>query len=140
MIQQLKNSKGFTLLEAVLSVVILGIGFLTTMMLIENISISAINSDRNIVSAQLANEKLETILADKKFRGFSYVDNSHYPAESLTGPYAGYKRKVFVSEVQSGDLFTPMPGSGIKRVLVTVFWGSTPAEQVNVTGMVSKYN
>lgn len=138
--KNIKDKKGFTLLEAVLAVLILGIGFFSSMLLIENISISTINTDRNIVSAQLANEKIETIIADKKFKGFSYVDTANYPMETLAGPYAGYKRKVFVSEVQPGDLFTPMPGSGIKRVLVTVFWGSTAAEQVTITGMVSKYN
>jgi type II secretory pathway pseudopilin PulG len=136
----MNDKKGFTLLEAVLAVLILGIGFFSTMLLIENISISTINTDRNIVSTQLANEKIETIIADKKFKGFSYVDNSHYPTETLSGPYTGYKRKVFISEVQPGDLFTPMPGSGIKRVLVTVYWGNTAAEQVTITGMVSKYN
>ena len=138
--QMRTNNKGFSLLEAVLTVMILAIGFFSTTVLISNISISAITTDQNIIGTQLANEKVESIIADKKFFGFSYVDNSHYPAETLSGDYLGYRRSVAIAEVQAGDLFTPAAGSGIKKVLVTVSWGDTAAQQVKVTGMVSKYN
>ena len=135
-----KNNRGFSLLEAVLAVMILAVGFFSTTILISNISISAISSDQNIIGTQLANEKVESILADKKFLGFSYVDNSHYPLEILTGDYSGYQRNVSVAEVQPGDLMTPSPGSGIKKISVTVSWGSAAWQQVKVSGMVSKYN
>lgn len=134
------TNHGFSLLEAVLAVLILAVGFFSSTLLISSISISAISTDQSIIGTQLASVKVESIVADKQFLGFSYVDNSHYPLEVLMGDYQGYKRIVAIAEVQEGDLLTPLPGSGIKKVLVTVIWGTQPSQQVTVAGMVSKYN
>lgn len=134
------KQRGFSLVEAVLTVLILAIGFMGSLVVTQNITLNALNSNKNIVGVQLANEKLETIMADKQFRGFSYVDNSHYIIESLTPPYNGYSRSVNIVEVQPADLLTPMTGSGIKKVIVTVVWGSLSHQKTVVTGMVSKYN
>ena len=137
---RIRNNNGFSLLEAVFTVLILSIGFYASLFLTSNILVTAQISDQNIIGTELANNKTELIMADKKFKGYTYVDNTNYTSESLAEPFAGYSRSVSVVEVQGSDLTTPLSGSGLKRVNVTVSWGSEPSQQVTVTSIVSKYN
>ena len=67
----------------------------------------------------LAAEKLEDVIADRHSttRGYSFLSNSNYPAESPITGFAGFSRSVSVSE--TGVSLTGA-GTGYKTVSVTV--------------------
>lgn len=135
----LSNQKGFTFIEAILTSVLLSMGLMGGFAMMENATAHSLNNDFLVMGSQLANEKIEEIIADKTFQGYSVVTDAVYPDESLLAPYSGFSRSVSVQEVSSTDLTTPEAGSGYKRVDVTVSWGSAPGEQVEVSTMLSNY-
>ena len=139
----LKNNKGFSLIEAVLSTMILSIGLMGGVLLMQNATVASVNSDFQAIASQLANEKLETILADNYMTDgkYSIITNGNYPAENL-----GYgtqdnvfQRSVSITEVDE-DLSQSQAGSGLKKVDVTVSWGENLYERITISTLVSDYN
>ena len=132
-----KNKKGISLIEAVLTVFVLAIGFMSSMQAIQQIVSSSNFSDREIVAVQLAAGKLEGILADNKFRGFGYIIPANYPDETLTGTYAGYRRKTNIFQVAPGFLNdVAAPGQVLKHIDVKVYYGPNEVDSVTITELV----
>lgn len=93
-------------------------------------------SEGTTVATQIANEKLEEILADKAYRGYSYViDSANYPEEIIQGEIT---RSVVVTEVSDTDFNTAEEGSGLSKVDVVVKWAKD--EEVVLTTLVSDYD
>ncbi|MGA3084672.1 MAG: prepilin-type N-terminal cleavage/methylation domain-containing protein [Thermodesulfobacteriota bacterium] len=102
------NNKGFTLIEALISVVILSIA-VTGIFLIFSAGLAprkAPISIEHTTGAQLVQERLELIKADcnNPARGFVYIASANYPSETLTGAFAGYTRTTTISPSWGGDL------------------------------------
>lgn len=133
-----KNNKGISLLEGIFTTGILSFGLLASMQAVQSVNSTQTTSREGVVASQLANEKLEMILADKSYLGYSGVTNGSYPIETMTGFYSGYTRRVNIYEMDPSVLGHPMTGTGLKKVHVQVSWG-TPAKKVDVEGIVSKY-
>ncbi len=119
-----RKNGGFTLIETVLIIVVLGIasyGVLT-------VFISGLKSSASPVlgvqGIELAKEKLEIIMADKHdgAKGYGYLIPANYPAESPVSGFSDFNRSVTFLEVDGTDLATFSPGSGFMRVSVTVSW------------------
>ncbi|MEW6252976.1 MAG: prepilin-type N-terminal cleavage/methylation domain-containing protein, partial [Planctomycetota bacterium] len=114
--------RGLSLIEVVLAIVLLGLAVPTLLVQIgagaRQQAASAIQ--QNLI--QLASERLGEIYADhaNPTCGYGYIVASAYPAESAPGGRAGYGRQTEVREVSPADHTTPTPGSGIKRVRITV--------------------
>ena len=135
----LKNQKGFSLMESILTTVVLAFGFMGGMTVLENATANTLQTDFMTISTEYANEKLESIMADKEFIGFNEITEDNYPAEVLDDAYS-LNRSVTVTEVSSSDLETPQSGSGLKKVEVTVSWGSgSTNESSTVSTLVANY-
>lgn len=124
------GSQGFTLLEAIAVIVLLGIVGASILLYFTSMKYSA-NPVIRTQAIELAQEKMERILADKKnsARGFSWIQNSNYPAENpVSGFTPSFNRSVDVFCVLEADLNTSngtMPdcsttGYHAKKVTVTV--------------------
>lgn len=134
------NQKGFSLIEIVLATVLLGVGLTGTMMMLQNSIKATNNTDSLITGSNLANEKIESILADKKFNGYSSITAAQYPVESsLAAPFTQYTRITSVKEVSPSDLMTLQNGSGFKRIDVTVSWGSQSYQKTTASTVLTNY-
>lgn len=141
--RKLKDKAGFSFIEAILTTSLLSVGLWGGLAILQNATSHSVNNDFRIMGIQLANEKVELILADKSFKGFDYILAENYPSESLSDPFSGFTRTVSIIEVDPTDLNdtnTPMPGSGYKRVDVNVVWGVESHEQVSVSTVVTDYD
>lgn len=125
------------MLEGTFSTMLLAVGLLGGMAVMQNVTATTMNGDMNSIAIQLANEKIEEVMADKSFQGYNVVADENYPGEELEAPYQGFSRNVTVTEVNSGDLTTEEVGSGLKKVDVTVSWGN--GDSVTVNSMVGDY-
>ena len=135
----LKSQRGFSILENMLSMVIVAAGLVGGMVTLQNASLNSMHSDRGSIATQLANEKIETILADKQFNGYDTLTNLAYGSESFSGELGGFTRSVNIYEVSADDLTTPTEGSGLKRVEVIVNWEDQNEQQIHVSTLVSSY-
>lgn len=137
------NNTGFTLVETILSTLILSLTLLGNILLVQNISVANVNSNYQITASQLANEKLETIIADNALQGqqYDYITPNNYPNEALDyGTQNGFfTRRVNVTEV-ADDFVTPQFGSKQKKVEVTVTWGSLSHQQVTLSTLITNYH
>jgi Tfp pilus assembly protein PilV len=122
---RIRNQKGLSMLEAVLGVLVISVGFLGMIPLMTSATANTLSSDHNVTSTFLGEELAETLIADKRFRGYNYIVNANYPAQQMTGNLSQYRRSVNITEVNATDLTTPQAGSGYKRIDVTVTWNST---------------
>ncbi len=126
------NQQGFTILDVIFAVVILGVGLSGMTTLFSNINKNSGTNQMILSATQLAQEKLEEMSLAKKYNGYSYINTTNYPtsAEDLTASgFAGWTRTTTITEVQESDLSTAQVGSGYKKVSVTVTWtgGSSKA-------------
>jgi len=138
LIKRLRNTGGYTVIETILTAVILGTALLGGMMVMQNATANTVNNDFNTVATQLANEKVEIIIADKEFLGMNAVSNANYPSETVVDVY-NMTRSVSVTEVNASDLSTPEVGTGLKVVVVTVTWGTLDYQKVSVTTLLADY-
>lgn len=132
------NDKGFTLIEVLMVIVILGI--MGSGILIYFVGVASSPGDAiTVQGVALAEEKMEAILADKKANGFNAIVSES--AVSLISPFDRFTREVEVYCVQESDLDADsgtMPNctdSDIraKRVKVSVTWaGGGRADIVTV--------
>jgi prepilin-type N-terminal cleavage/methylation domain-containing protein len=134
-----KRNRAFTIIELMLTMVIISVGMLGIMTLFENASRGALQADLNGVALGLVREKLEWVVVDKVRDGYAWVDNSKYSTESFSGDYSVYSRTTNIYEVSSSDLATSEVGSGYKRVDVTVSWGTGPSNRLMLSTLLSSY-
>ncbi len=138
MFKRIKNNKGLSLVETILTVIIVTVALLSGLSTFQTGVSASVKLERSSIASHLANEKIETIMADKEFLGYSYAsDDSNYPTEELL---EGYTRDVYITEVDSTDLSTPQPGSGINKVDVVVSWANAEEDQVVITTLIADVN
>ena len=121
--RKFSNTKGFTLIETILAMMVVAIGIFGTMNLFYNTVNRAFETDAYIQATALARERLEEITFDKKMNLYASIVSANYPAtENLTGAYSAYTRTVTILEVNPADLSSAQNNSGYKKVTVTVSW------------------
>jgi len=131
--------RAFTIIELVLTIVIISIGMVGIMKLFENASMGALQADLNGVAMGLVREKLEWVVMDKVRDGYSWIDNSKYSNESFSGDYSAFSRSTNIYEVSSADFAVAEANSGYKRVNVTVSWGVGASNNLMVSTILSDY-
>lgn len=119
------TKKGFTLIEAILTMMLLSAGIVGVFTLYHKNIAVADEMEQTVIATALAQEKLEQIIHDKKYNLYAYVTQANYTSpEDLTSiGYPGYTRTTTIQEVLSSDLTTPPQGqqsTGYKRVTVSV--------------------
>jgi Tfp pilus assembly protein PilV len=117
-----RGSRGFTLIEVVILIVVAGIAILPLAMLFATTSIRSSDARSASVAAQLAQAKLEEITADRNAgtRGFSYVTSGNYPAETPIPAFTAFQRSVTVAADSTYD------GVTFRTVSVTVTTSGIP--------------
>lgn len=137
--KRLRNEKGITLLESILGIMILAVGYLGLLPMMTNATAKTLDNDRYVISSYLANDKMESIIADKNFKGYATVTATNYPNENMNSTNPGYTRTTTITEVSKTDLTTPQVGSGYKKVVVEVQWGAGSAEKSTLTTLLTNY-
>lgn len=131
----LRGSRGFTLLEAVLTIVFMGVSFLGLAYLFGNVTQQALKSDLSVLATKLAREKLEEVVQVKADSGYAAVV-SQAPETVASGAWS-FTRQVGVQYVDPADFSASAANTGYKRVDVTVAWGSGAGRSVTLTTLVT---
>lgn len=139
MLEKLRNKKGFTFVEAILATVLLSVGLWGGLAMFQAATANSSANDARVIAGNLASEKMEQIIADKRFKGYSAVVQDAYPSEELASPFSGFSRSVAVYEVSPDDLTTPQDGSGYKRVDIQVTWGNAEYQSLGVSTILTDY-
>lgn len=115
-----RPAPGFTLIEVMIAIVVMAIAVPPMFWALRQANVQRVDPINLSRARWLASEKLEDILADSKSttRGYSYLANSNYAAESPISGFAGFTRTVSITE--SGADLVSGSGTGYKSVVVTV--------------------
>lgn len=113
--------RGFTLIEAIIAIVIVGAAVPATLVFITEAQAKRAGPILAGRARWLAGEKLEDIIADRhsETRGWSYIASSNYSAEAAIAGFPGFTRSVSI--VESGVSLSG-GGTGYRTVTVTVGW------------------
>lgn len=114
----------FTLVEAVIAIVVLSAGAPMLFWAIREAQAQRADPAMASTATWLCVERIEDITADRNSttRGYAYLTNANYPAESPVTGFTSFSRTTSITET-GPDLATP--GVGYKSVTVTVSW-TTP--------------
>lgn len=135
-----RNSKGFTLVEVVLSIVIISIGLFGIMYLFDNVTRGALEADLNTTAIYLSRERMERMMADKVYNGYNYITSANYPAsEAVSVGGYNYTRTLTINEVSKVDLSTLLPNSGFKRIDISISWGAGGNQTITESTIVTNY-
>lgn len=112
----MRAKKSFTLIELIVVIVVLSIGLTTLLMLLRMASLNNAEANFITVVAELAEGKLEEILADRKEGTFAGITNGNYPTET----FDSYSIGTNIYNVQGPDNLDTPGGTNYKRIDVTV--------------------
>lgn len=121
-----RETEGFTLIEIILTMIIISIAVLTLVSSIGVTTSRGLNAEVMSTAQQLAQEKLEELIATKRNSGYSTTPQLDIGTtiETLTGAFANYTQQVEICNVDaslgSPDCTPPDNGSGYKRITVEV--------------------
>jgi prepilin-type N-terminal cleavage/methylation domain-containing protein len=133
-----RHKNGFTLIETILVIIVLGIASYGLL----NVFISGLKKSayplKGVQAVTLAKEKLEIIMADKHdaLKGYPFLIAANYSDETPVAGFSDFDRTVSFLEVDSTDLSAASPGSGFKKITVTVSWDK---EDVSLVSLVTDY-
>lgn len=133
------RKRGFTLIELILTIVVIALGLTGLMSLFENVTRGIMEADNAVIAGNLAREKLEQIVQHKWNSGYAALDGALYPPETFTGDFSRFTRSTSIREVAGSDLSTAQEGSGYKRVEVTVSWGARATQTISLPTVLASY-
>lgn len=133
--------RGFTLVEAIIAVVVLSIAMPPMLWALREAHASRIAPTRASTARWLAAEKLEDIIADRHSatRGYAYLLPANYPVEPAVTGFPAFSRAVTLTET-GPDLVSA--GSGYKKITVTITWAvaGAPAQSLSLSAVVTDYS
>lgn len=92
------DTTGYTLIELLLVIVFLGIALVAIMDMMSSSMLSSVKSQILITATNLANEKMEQIIADKNNKGYNFIVASNYSDEINANGQQGYNRYVTITD------------------------------------------
>lgn len=135
-----RKRHGFTLIEVLLTVVIISVGLFGLMSLYHNSMHQVMEGDVNLMAAYLARERMEQLISDKVNYGYAYVVNDNYDTSSAVSVGNHFfTRSLNIYEVAGSDLLTPEDGSGFKRIDMTVSWGLAAGQSIAMPTLITNY-
>ncbi len=131
-IQSRACSRAFTLVEAVMALVVMAVTLTPLLMAMTQAAESQIGPIAASRARWLATEKMEGIIADRhsSTRGWSYISTSNYTTENPISTDSDFTRSVTIAET-AADLQSS--GTGYKSVTVTVSWTNLRGESRTLT-------
>lgn len=132
----MKRSRGFTLIEAVLSLGILSIGLIGVMYAFHGMGTSSLLADQSVIASNISRGALEKVIANRDSDGYwwalSNIQNGVFDQNPVTNyPPNTYSLTVSAYEVDpdkdagaTDDFLDPMVWSGYARVTSTVSWNN----------------
>lgn len=123
------DAGGFTLIEVILSIIVVSIAVVGMTSAISFMGRGSLNAEVTSTAKELAQEKMEQIMGDKRdaARGYGYtITAGQYPAESPVAGFSNYSRTVTITEVDPNNLAVALAGSGVARVVVDVSYAGLP--------------
>jgi len=142
------NKKGFTLIEAVLSIAILGIGLVGVIYAFQGAARSSLLADQTIIATNIARGTLERIVASRDANGYATtltaINTSHTYNENPATGFPGFVLNTTALEVNSGDnsatddFLVAQVGSGYARVTATVSWNNS-ANSIRLVTLIVNY-
>lgn len=126
--------RGFSLVELIAIIVLLSVGLVSLLQVFGTATRSIGNNVDGQIGAQLAQERAERVLVDRRVRGYSYMLAGNYPNESPIAGFPNYARTTTFSPLTVAPC---TPGGTCQQVVVTV----TQAGQLvgEITLMVEDY-
>lgn len=120
--KRFRQTKGFTLIEAILTMLVLSGGLVWLMNAFQQDVGRSVETENVFVANSLAQERMERIIQDKALQGYAYTTSANYasPEDMTVEGFPGYTRTTTIQEINSADLVTPQSGSGYKRITVSV--------------------
>ena len=109
------DNRGFTLVEILVAIVILSIGLLAMAGLTTGVIRGNALSNRMTTAIMLAQEKMEDIRR-LGYAGTPTANKTTMEDYGTIANHAPYKRSIFTN--------VGSPAPGMKRITVTVYWGS----------------
>lgn len=90
---------GFSLIELVLVILVLGLALLPLLTQMVQTNVSSVDGQAASTAAFLSRERIEQVLADRNAPaiGFAAITNGRYPAESPVNGFPGFTRATSVS-------------------------------------------
>jgi Tfp pilus assembly protein PilV len=119
-----KDTRGLSLIEALLAVAILIIGILSIINIFPVVVKISRTAEQETVAANLAQAKFEEIFSwgyDNTPLG--EIEAKHRLASTSSNPFYFYQRQT-VSTYVDGNLADSATPTGLKKITVTVFWTS----------------
>jgi prepilin-type N-terminal cleavage/methylation domain-containing protein len=118
----MRARRALSLIEVVLAMVILGVAVPPLLL---QISASVQQQETALIEqnlVQLASERMWAVFTDHAdpTHGYDAIVAATYPDETAPNGLTGYVRRTEIREVSPDDYVTSQPGSGIKRLRVTV--------------------
>ena len=116
------KKNGFTLIEAVLTLSVLAVGLMGILTLYQQNIGKANEMEQTLVATELAQEKLEQIILDKKYKLYAFITAANYtsPENMSAQGFPGYTRTTTILEVDPSDMVSAQSGSGYKKITVSV--------------------
>ncbi len=147
-----RTIKGFSLLEAVLTMAVIGLGFVGVTRAVGAVSASSLVANQSIIATNIAAQTLEQIIAQRDCTAIGCGYAAMLISVNITGSYnanpvpgfPGYAVSAAAQEVsgaKSGggdDFLVPQIGSGYARVTATVSWNGG-ASSLKLVTVISNY-
>jgi prepilin-type N-terminal cleavage/methylation domain-containing protein len=138
--QHPKRRRGFTLIEGVVAVVLLGTALPPMMWALRTAQVRRVSSALASRARWLATEKLEDVIADRHSttRGYAWLTGANYAAEAPVAGFVQFSRSVVFAET-AADLVSV--GTGYKKATVTVSWTDSTgtARSIAIATIVTDY-
>lgn len=118
----MKNARGFTFVEAIISILIIGASFMGFGYVLSNTTQTSLTADLSVVATGLARDKMEQVIQQKASSGYASINSQG--VENLMQGAWDFTREVRVSYVDPATLSVQVADSGYKKVVVDVSWGA----------------
>ncbi|MCK6457463.1 MAG: hypothetical protein L6Q92_13165 [Phycisphaerae bacterium] len=131
--------RALTMIEVALGTVLLAAGLVPLLSAFREVATRAVDPLMATQASFLAVERMEEIVATRYRAGAGYaaITVDEFPEEKAVMDYDAFERTVAIDEV-ADDLVTPQPGSGLKRVTVTVSWDGS-ARRVTLERIIAEF-
>jgi type II secretory pathway pseudopilin PulG len=125
------STKGFTLLEAVLIMFIIGSAFFSFGYLFGNLDQEALDADLTVIATKVARQKLEQLIQTKADSGYAAITNSG-PTTVTVGTW-NFTLQVTTSSVNPSDMSASVVETGYKKVVISVSWAAGGGNSISLT-------